>query len=131
MRSILLAAACIMLFTAAMVGGPGAARADCAAIQSACFDHCRSSETNAGRVSACANRCSITFCQDIPTTCRPGDQRVCNDDFRSCNGACAALAAIPSAAATANATACSSRCCTGFKACLNQRSCDTSGLDCR
>jgi len=85
MRIILLAGACITLFTTLVVWGPAAALADCAAVRNSCIAHCKSTNTDAARISACANRCSIEFCQDIPSTCRPGDQSVCNDDFRSCN----------------------------------------------
>lgn len=129
MRTLLLAAACITLFATAMVCRSGAALSDCAAVRAACIDHCRN-ETNASRINTCVSRCSIAFCQDTPATCRPGDQSVCTDDFRSCNGACAAAAAIPSAVAQDSAL-CGTGCCNRFKACLNQRFCDTSSIDCR
>jgi hypothetical protein len=129
MRTLLLAAACIALFATAVVWRSGGALADCAAIRGACIDHCRN-ETDSSRISACVTRCSIAFCRDTPATCRPGDQAVCNDDFRSCNGACAAAAAIPSAI-TQDAAICATNCCNRFKACLNQRFCDTSSINCQ
>jgi hypothetical protein len=42
------------------------------------------SETDQSRFQACANRCSIVFCQDTQIQCWPGDQRVCNDGLTSC-----------------------------------------------
>ncbi len=128
MRTIFLAAIALLLL--ALAWSPGPALADCTAIRGACIDHCRG-EVDSTRAQACANRCSIAFCQDVPNLCRPGDQRVCVNGFRSCNNTCAALVAIPSAAATVNAEACNNKCCGQYKACLNQRSCDTSGLRCR
>jgi hypothetical protein len=125
MRIVFLAAASLLLLGLSL--SPQPAYADCAAVRAACIDHCRG-EVDATRAQACANRCSIAFCQDVPTTCRPGDQRVCNDGFRSCNGVCDALASIPTAAAAVNANACANKCCSQFKACLNQRSCDTSSI---
>jgi hypothetical protein len=130
MRALWFAAASVLLAVAFVVWGPDAALSDCAATRSACVEHCANTETNPSRLSACANRCRTTFCQDLPFTCRPGDQRVCNDDSRSCSNACAALAAIPSAL-TQDASLCTRRCCVSFKACLNQRGCDTTGIDCR
>lgn len=128
MRTLLLSAACLILFAAALALRPDAGSADCAAVRSSCIDHCRTSETDQSRFQACANRCSIAFCQDTQIQCWPGDQRVCNDGFTSCNGGCNALAAIPTAAAIQNQTACASRCCSQFKICLSQRSCDVSAL---
>ena len=99
--------------------------------RSCCVAACNNRETTQAGIQACSNRCSIQFCRDTVIECRPGDQRVCNDDFSSCNGGCDALAAIPSAAAIQNQTACSSRCCRQFKVCLGQRACDTSTIDCQ
>ena len=120
-----------MLFTTALVWKPDTGLADCAAVRSSCIAACSARETNQARSQACANRCSIQFCTDTPIACRPGDQTVCSDGFTSCNGGCDALAAIPTAAAIQNQTACASRCCTQFKICLGQRACDTSGITCR
>lgn len=132
MRSLLLAAACLILFATAVAWRPAEGLAvNCAAVRSSCVAACNNRETTQAGIQACSNRCSIQFCRDTVIECRPGDQRVCNDDFSSCNGGCDALAAIPSAAAIQNQTACSSRCCRQFKVCLGQRACDTSTIDCQ
>jgi hypothetical protein len=130
MRSLLLAAACLILFATAVAWEPDEGLAvNCAAVRSSCVAACNNRETTQAGIQACSNRCSIQFCRDTVIECRPGDQRVCNDDFSSCNGGCDALAAIPSAAAIQNQTACSSRCCRQFKVCLGHRACDTSTID--
>lgn len=129
MRILLLAAACTLVFATAAMWGSEEALSDCAAIRGACIDHCFSGETNASRQSACRNRCAIAFCQDTPSVCRPTDQTVCNISLRSCNGACDAAASVPSALAQ-NQVACSRVCCVQFKACMAQRSCDTSTIAC-
>jgi hypothetical protein len=96
------------------------AAVDCGELRSACVANCANIVDNPARLQACANRCSIGVCPTIPSTCRAGDQTVCRNGFSSCNGACDALAAIPTAAAIVNASACSAKCCTNFKACLSQ-----------
>lgn len=58
-------------------------------------------------------------------------QRICTDGFNSCNNGCDALAAIPTAAAIQNQTACASRCCGQFKVCLGQRSRDVAAITCQ
>ena len=80
-------------------GDPLKGPVNCAAVRSSCVAACNNRETTQAGIQACSNRCSIQFCRDTVIECRPGDQRVCNDDFSSCNGGCDALAAIPSAAA--------------------------------
>jgi hypothetical protein len=130
MRSLLLAAACLILFATGVVWSPHRALADCAAVRSSCVAACQDRETDQARFQACANRCSVQFCQDTPIECRPGDQTVCNNGFRSCNNGCDALAAIPTAAAIQNQTACASRCCSQFKVCLLQRNCDVARITC-
>jgi hypothetical protein len=108
---------------------PPAGAVDCGQLRSSCAANC-ANVANIARRQACATRCSLTVCPTIPSLCRPGDQTVCRNGFSSCNGACDALAAIPSAAATANATACVRKCCSNFRQCLSLRSCDVSGISC-
>ena len=124
MRILLIAAACFTLFATTFGWEPASAQSNCAAQRSAC-------ETSKPRFQACANRCSIQFCQDIPIACRPGDQSVCNNGFNSCNNGCDALAAIPSAAAIQNQTACSNRWCNQLKVCLSERFCEVSNITCQ
>jgi hypothetical protein len=131
MRILLLAAACFTLLATMLAWEPASAQSNCAAQRSACVAACNDRETSQPRFQACANRCSIQFCQDIPIACRPGDQSVCRNGFNSCNNGCDALAAIPTAGAIQNQTACSSRCCSQLKVCLGQRSCDVSGITCQ
>ena len=131
MRFSLIAAVCFTFFAMTLAIGPTSAQSNCAAQRSACLAACNDRETSQARFQACANRCAIQFCQDIPIACRPGDQSVCTNGFNSCNNGCDALAAIPSAAAIQNQTACSSRCCSQLKVCLGQRSCDVSGITCQ
>jgi hypothetical protein len=131
MRSFLFTAACFFVVAIGFSAGPAQAQTGCAAIRSSCVAACNDRETDQARFQACANRCSIQFCQDTSIECRPGDQTVCNNGFRSCNNGCDALAAIPTAAAIQNQTACASRCCSQFKVCLSQRACDVSGITCQ
>lgn len=129
MRSLLLAAACTLIFATTVFWGSGEALSDCAATRSACIDHCVGSNTNSSRQSACVNRCVIAFCQDTPSVCRPTDQTVCNTSFRSCNGACDAASLIPSAIAQTQIS-CNRACCVQFKSCLALRSCEVSAIAC-
>ena len=131
MRTLLFAAACLILLAATLAWEPAFAQSNCAAIRSSCVDACIDRETGEARRQACINRCGIQFCPDTLLVCRPGDQSVCSNGFNSCNNGCDALAAIPSAAAIQNQTACSSRCCTQFKVCLSQRNCDVAGITCQ
>ena len=131
MRTLLIAAACFTLLATTLAQAPASAQSNCAAQRSSCVAACNDRETSQARFQACANRCSIQFCQDIPIACRPGDQSVCTNGFNSCNNGCDALAAIPSGAAIQNQTACQNRCCNQFKVCLGQRSCDVSGITCQ
>jgi hypothetical protein len=104
---------------------------DCATVRSSCVEQCARGVTSASRLQACVNRCSVASCTDVPSVCRPGDQNVCQDDFRSCTGSCEALAALPSAAATQTIELCARRCCNNLRLCLNQRQCNTTGFSCR
>jgi hypothetical protein len=131
MRTLHLAAACFILFAGGLASGPASAQSNCATQRSSCVAACNDRETSQARFQACANRCSIQFCRDIPIACRPGDESVCSNGFNSCNNGCDALAAIPTAAAIQNQTACASRCCSQFKVCLSQRSCDVSRITCQ
>jgi hypothetical protein len=132
MRTLLLAAACVVLFATAIVWRPDDGLAiNCAAVRSACVAACNNRETSQAGFQACSNRCSIQSCRDTVIECRAGDQTVCNNGFRSCNNGCDALASIPTAAAIQNQTACQSRCCTQFKVCLVQRGCDVGTIACR
>lgn len=131
MRILLTAAAFFAFFATTLAWEPVSAQSNCATQRSACIDACSDRETSQPRFQACANRCAIQFCQDIPIACRPGDQSVCNNGFNSCNNGCDALAAIPSGAALQNQTACVNRCCNQLKVCLAQRSCDVSGNTCQ
>jgi hypothetical protein len=132
MRTLLLAAACVVLFATAMVSRPDDGLAiNCAAVRSACVSTCNNRETSQAGFQACSNRCSIQSCRDTVIECRAGDQTVCNNGFRSCNNGCDALASIPTAAAIQNQTACQSRCCTQFKVCLVQRGCDVGTITCQ
>src|SRR5262245_14431690 len=98
---IVLTAACLMLLATAP-----AMAVDCAAIRAACLDRCHtlaSTAASATRLTsaqqkACANRCSISSCQQTPLAVRLCDataQGICNNSFRSCSDAC-----ITSVAAT-------------------------------
>lgn len=128
MRIVLLAAS-LILFLVALVPAPPAGAVDCGQLRSSCAANC-ANIANIARRQACATRCSLTVCPTTQSLCRPGDQTVCRNGFSSCNGPCDALAAIPSAAATVNASACARKCCTNFRQCLSLRSCDVSGLSC-
>jgi hypothetical protein len=130
MRIPAIAAALLALFGTALLPAPAAA-VDCGSLRSSCTAECGRIIDNPARLQACVNRCSLMVCPGRLQVCRPGDQTVCRNGFSSCNGACDALAAIPTAAALTNAAACASRCCTNFKACLSARSCDVSSIVCR
>jgi hypothetical protein len=62
------------------------------------------------------------------SACSAGSQsvRVCNDDFRSCNGICAATALD----ASADIAGCGTRCCNQFNTCLRLRGCGPRTVDC-
>jgi hypothetical protein len=130
MRVSFLVAASLTLLCLGLLVAPAHAL-DCGEMRSSCTAECARIIDNNARLQACANRCSLMVCPSIVQTCRAGDQTVCRNGFSSCSGACDALAAIPTAAAITNASACQARCCTNYKACLSQRSCDVSGLTCR
>jgi len=133
MRLLLLTmAACMML----LVATPTMAQ-DCRAIQRACVASCIGGSGATGdlnqvmrvvpeRVKACITRCSIAPCDQTPLAARLCDatsQSICNNGFQACGDAC-----VPSTAATAaeveGQAACSTFCCSQFKACLSQRQCN-------
>ena len=125
-------AACMML----LVATPTMAQ-DCRAIQRACVASCIGGSGATGdlnqvmrvvpeRVKACITRCSIAPCDQTPLAARLCDatsQSICNNGFQACGDAC-----VPSTAATAaeveGQAACSTFCCSQFKACLSQRQCN-------
>ena len=137
MRLLLLTmAACMML----LVATPTIAQ-DCRAIQRACVASCIGGSGATGdlnqvmrvvpeRVKACITRCSIAPCDQTPLAARLCDatsQSICNNGFQACGDAC-----VPSTAATAaeveGQAACSTFCCSQFKACLSQRQCDLATI---
>ena len=137
MRLLLLTmAACMML----LVATPTIAQ-DCRAIQRACVASCIGGSGATGdlsqvmrvvpeRVKACITRCSIAPCDQTPLAARLCDatsQSICNNGFQACGDAC-----VPSTAATAaeveGQAACSTFCCSQFKACLSQRQCDLAAI---
>jgi len=95
MRTLLLAAACVILFATAIVWRPDDGLAiNCAAVRSASSLPATTGRPARRGFQACSNRCSIQSCQDTVIECRAGDQTVCNNGFRSCNNGCDALASI-------------------------------------
>jgi len=117
-------AACLMLLAMAP-----AMAVDCAAIRAACVERC---QTIAGTAQqkACANRCSISSCQQTPLAARLCDataQSICSNSFRSCSDACTTSFAATQAIISAQAS-CTTSCCTKFKLCLAQRQCDLRGI---
>ena len=125
-------AACMML----LVATPTMAQ-DCRAIQRACVASCLGGSGATGdlsqvmrvvpeRVKACITRCSIAPCEQTPLAARLCDataQRICNNGFQACGDACLPSTAT-SAAEVESQAACSTFCCSQFKACLAQRQCD-------
>ena len=129
-------AACMML----LVATPTMAQ-DCRAIQRACVASCLGGSGATGdlnqvmrvvpeRVKACITRCSIAPCEQTPLAARLCDataQSICNNGFQACGDAC-----VPSTAASAaeveGQAACSTFCCSQFKACLAQRQCDLATI---
>ena len=121
---IVLMAACLMLLAAAP-----AMAVDCAAIRAACVERC---QTLAGpaQQKACANRCSISSCQQTPLAARLCDataQSICSNSFRSCSDACTTSFAATQAIISAQAS-CTTSCCTKFKLCLAQRQCEIGNI---
>ena len=121
---IVLIAACLMLLATAP-----AIAVDCAAIRAACVERC---QTIAGTAQqkACANRCSISSCQQTPLAARTCDataQSICNNSFRSCSDACITSVAATQAIIQAQAS-CRTSCCTKFKVCLAQRQCEIGSI---
>ena len=121
---IVIMAACLMLLATAP-----AMAVDCAAIRAACVERC---QTIAGTAQqqACANRCSISSCQQTPLAARLCDataQGICSSSFRSCSDACTISFAATQAIISAQAS-CTTSCCTKFKLCLAQRQCEIGSI---
>jgi hypothetical protein len=79
---------------------------------------------------ACANRCSISSCQQTPLAARLCDataQGICSNGFRACTDACIASTATTQAIIQSQAS-CTTSCCTKFKLCLGQRQCELSAI---
>jgi hypothetical protein len=135
---IVLMAACLMLFATAP-----AMAVDCAAIQAACLDHCRTIArtpqqniiVGTAQEKNCENRCSIASCQQTPLAARLCDataQSICNNSFTSCTGACITSVATTAAIIQSQAS-CTTACCTARKVCLAQRQCaigDITAITC-
>jgi hypothetical protein len=130
-RIVLMATASMMLLatTPAMA-------VDCAAIRAACVDRCQTVFGNAqqSRTTAeqknCANRCSISSCQQTPLAARTCDataQSICNNSFTSCTDACITSTATTQAILQAQAS-CTTSCCTKLKLCLGQRQCEIGSI---
>jgi hypothetical protein len=111
-RIILLAACLILLATAP------AKAVDCAAIRAACVERCQTI-TSTAQQKNCANRCSISSCQETPLAARLCDataQTICSTSFRSCSDACTVSFAATAATIQSQAS-CTTSCCTKFKLC--------------
>ena len=129
-------AACMML----LIATPTLAQ-DCRAIQRACVRTCLGGSgatgdlsqvmrVAPGRVKACITRCSIAPCEQTPLAARLCDetaQSICNNGFQACGDACVASTAATAAEVEGQA-ACSTFCCSQFKACLAQRQCALSTI---
>ena len=121
---IVLMAACLMLLATAP-----AMAVDCAAVRAACVKRC---QTIAGpaQQQACANRCSISSCQQTPLAARLCDataQSICSNSFRSCSDSCITSSAATAAVIQTQAS-CTTSCCTKFKVCLAQRQCEIGSI---
>ena len=117
---IVLMAACLMLLATAP-----AIAVDCAAIRAACVQRCQTI-TGTAQQKNCANRCSISSCQQTPLAARLCDanaQTICNSSFQSCSDACTTSFAATAATIQAQAS-CTTSCCTKLKLCLAQRQCE-------
>jgi hypothetical protein len=132
---IVLTAGCLMLFATAP-----AMAVDCAAIRAACVERCQTiagtaQQTIAGTSQTaqqknCANRCSISSCQQTPLAARLCDataQSICNSSFRSCSDACITSVATTAAIIQSQAS-CTTSCCTKLKVCLAQRQCEIGAI---
>ena len=120
---IVLIAAWLVLATAPAMA------VDCAAIRAACVDRCQTI-TGTAQQKNCANRCSISSCQQTPLAARLCDataQSICNNSFRSCTDACTTSFAATQAIISAQAS-CTTSCCTKFKLCLGQRQCEIGNI---
>ena len=126
---IVLMAACLMLLATVP-----AMAVDCAAIQAACVDHCRTIArtpqqniiVGTAQQKNCENRCSIASCQQTPLAARLCDatsQSICNNSFTSCTDACITSTATTQADVQSQAS-CTTACCTQRKVCLAQRQCE-------
>lgn len=122
---IIITAACLMLLAATP-----AMAVDCAAIRAACVERCTTVTGGTAQQKNCANRCSISSCQQTPLaarTCDANAQTICSSSFRSCSDACTVSFAATQAIISAQAS-CATSCCTKFKLCLGQRQCDLRGI---
>jgi hypothetical protein len=79
MRSLLLAAACLILFATAVAWRPAEGLAvNCAAVRSSCVAACNNRETTQAGIQACSNRCSTIlpgYCDRMPPGRSAGLQR--------------------------------------------------------
>jgi len=103
---------------------------DCAAIRAACVERCTTVTGGPAQQKNCANRCSISSCQQTPLaarTCDANAQTICSSSFRSCSDACTVSFAATAATIQSQAS-CTTSCCTKFKLCLGQRQCDLRGI---
>ena len=122
---IIITAACLLLLAATP-----ATAVDCAAIRAACVERCTTVTGGTAQQKNCANRCSISSCQQTPLaarTCDANAQTICSSSFRSCSDACTVSFAATQAIISAQAS-CATSCCTKFKLCLGQRQCDLRGI---
>ena len=122
---IIITAACLMLLAATP-----AMAVDCAAIRAACVERCTTVTGGTAQQKNCANRCSISSCQQTPLaarTCDANAQTICSSSFRSCSDACTVSFAATAATIQSQAS-CTTSCCTKFKLCLGQRQCDLRGI---
>ena len=121
---VLLMAACLMLLATAP-----AIAVDCAAVRAACVERCQTI-TGTAQQKNCANRCSISSCQQTPLAARLCDataQSICNNSFTSCTDACITSVATTAAIIQSQAS-CTTACCTKRKVCLAQRQCEIGDI---
>ena len=86
---------------------------DCAAIRAACVERCTTVTGGPAQQKNCANRCSISSCQQTPLaarTCDANAQTICSSSFRSCSDACTTSFAATAATIQAQASCTTSRC---------------------
>jgi len=118
-------AVCLLLLAATP-----AMAVDCAAIRAACVERCTTVTGGPAQQKNCANRCSISSCQQTPLAARLCDataQSICNSSFRSCSDACITSVATTAAIIQSQAS-CTTSCCTKLKVCLAQRQCEIGAI---